>query len=502
MKTCLAILVISLAIPTDARAHQRHGGLVAAAPARPAATSSGAGRSWLAGDHHIHSEHSADYEPNPANPTAPPKPLLGKDGLYSITRNAEMARRFGLRWVVATDHGGPLHSKLNFDLTYPALLRSRRAVPELLQFYGMEFDTPAGDHSSLIIPRTPNERTQLLELESRFSKREAWPLDPARDTEPRMIEALRQMRAQASPPVLIANHPSRSAKKVGRYGLYTPSEFRNWNDTAPAIAIGMEGAPGHQAGALRPDGTYDPDGARGGYRNAPTMGGFDQMTAILGGFWDSMLGEGRRWWITATSDSHANWRDGGNDFWPGEYSKTYVLARAQEADILDGVRQGRMFVTTGDLITDLDVIVKGPGRTTNAAIGGAIVIAPGSSVDVTIRVRDPGHGQTSDPETGKRNPTLRRVDLIVGKVLGPVSDRATDNNPTTRVERRFGATDWKREGEFLTMTHRLRKLNGPIYLRVRGTNTAELEPLTDPKGEDPWSDLWFYANPIFVSLAS
>jgi len=26
------------------------------------------------------------------------------------------------------------------------------------------------------------------------------------------------------------------------------------------------------------------------------MGGFDQMTARLGGFWDSMLGEGRRWW--------------------------------------------------------------------------------------------------------------------------------------------------------------------------------------------------------------
>jgi hypothetical protein len=54
------------------------------------------------------------------------------------------------------------------------------------------------------------------------------------------------------------------------------------------------------------------------------MGGFDQMTATLGGLWDSLLGEGRRWWITSTSDSHVNWRDGGSDFWPGEYSKTYV----------------------------------------------------------------------------------------------------------------------------------------------------------------------------------
>lgn len=38
------------------------------------------------------------------------------------------------------------------------------------------------------------------------------------------------------------------------------------------------------------------------------------------------------------------------------------------------------------------------------------------------------------------------------------------------------------------------------FIRVRGTNTAELEPAADARGEDPWSDLWFYANPIFVSM--
>jgi len=30
---------------------------------------------------------------------------------------------------------------------------------------------------------------------------------------------------------------------------------------------------------------------------------------------------------------------------------------------------------------------------------------------------------------------------------------------------------------------------------VRGTNGAELEPA----GEDPWSDLRFYANPVFIT---
>ncbi len=492
MKLHLAALL--LALPLAAHAHGGHGALKAGA-AGARAGASAAGRSWLAGDHHIHSEFSADYEPDPANPGLPPLPLLGKDGRYSITRNAEMARSFGLRWMVATDHGGPLHSKLNHDQAWPALQQSRAAVPEVLQFFGMEFDTPAGDHSSLIVPRTSAEREQLRTIESGLSKREAWPSDKARDTEPKMIEALGVMKTQASPPVVIANHPSRSASAMGVYGQYTPQEFRNWNDTAPQVAVGMEGAPGHQAGALKPDGSNDPEGARGGYRNAPTLGGFDQMSARLGGFWDSMLGEGRRWWVTATSDSHSNWRDGGNDFWPGEYSKTYVHARADQADILDGIRHGRIFVTTGDLVSALDVTAKVPGRKARAGIGGTLAVPAGRNVTVTIRLRDPAAANAAG-----RTPEVQRVDLILGDITGPAADRATDSNPTTRIARRFTAADWTRDGETITITHTLSNVRAPLYLRVRGTSTAELEPQPDPKGEDPWGDLWFYGNPIFLEI--
>jgi hypothetical protein len=31
-------------------------------------------------------------------------------------------------------------------------------------------------------------------------------------------------------------------------------------------------------------------------------------------------------------------------------------------------------------------------------------------------------------------------------------------------------------------------------------NTESLEPEVDPPGEDPWSDLWFYSNPIFIEV--
>jgi len=42
------------------------------------------------------------------------------------------------------------------------------------------------------------------------------------------------------------------------------------------------------------------------------------MTATVGGLWDSLLAEGKPWWITANSDSHKVYLDiatsGGGDF--------------------------------------------------------------------------------------------------------------------------------------------------------------------------------------------
>ena len=450
------------------------------------------GRRWLAGDHHVHSRFSAKYTPDPATPDVPPRPQLGGDGDHTIIQNAEMAHRYGLAWMVSTDHGGPLHSAVNADQAYPELLQARARTPALILFYGMEFDTPGAEHSSLIIPPSAGEREALLHIESRYGRREPWPADPAREQPGFMLEALRDMSTMTPQPVIITNHPSRSATGLGDYGQVRPSQLRDWADAAPGVAIGMEGAPGHQADGLFPDGKPDPAGSRGIYRRHPTYGGFDQMTARLGGVWDSMLGEGRRWWITATSDSHTNISEGGDDFWPGEYSKTYVMARPEATDVLDGLRGGRIFVTTGDLISELDVTASVGDET--AAIGGALAID--GDVLVTIRVRDP-----QGPNAGGRSPTIDHIDLILGQVTGPQADREAEANPTTRVARRFTAADWTRDGEVLTMTHRLRALSGPHYIRVRGANGPEGEPGPDAGGEDPWGDLWFYGNPIFIGSA-
>ncbi|WP_328501081.1 phosphoesterase [Streptomyces sp. NBC_00457] len=440
-------------------------------------------RVWRAGDHHVHSEYSGSFDTS----TNPPKFQKGGDAVYPIVTNAIMAKQFGLSWVMCTDHGGPTHSKVNLEQAYPDLLRSRVLVPEVLQFWGMEFDAPALDHHTLMIPHHRDEAQQLFELESRFAKRDAFPNDPGRDTEAKMIEFLKAAKGMPRKPLVIAHHTSRSATGLGVYGQDTPREFRNGNNAAPEIYVGFEAAPGHQAGPLV-------GAARGAYGSHPTYGGFDQMTARVGGLWDSLLGEGRRWWITATSDSHVHWTRGGSDFWPGEYSKTWVLARQDYADIMDGLRNGRIWVGTGDLITGLDLTASNSGK--RAAMGESLTVSSRGRTDVDIEIRfRPLEGKNGNGD----RPEVQRVDLIVGQITGPSASLDTDTNPTTKVVARFGPRDWRKQGKDYVIRHTLRNVETDLYARVRGTSTDEAEPLADSL-ESPWDDLWFYSNPVFVKV--
>jgi hypothetical protein len=455
-------------------------------------------REWLAGDSHIHSHWSADYDES----KNPPEPITGVDGRYATPINAHRARMYGLAWMVTTDHGGPNHSKLNMTRAYAELRASREMVPEVLQFYGMELNMPAMDHHTLIIPQSEHEASMLYDIESRFDAQEAWPRDPARSQEAHAQAALAHMKALSLPPLVFANHPSRSATGIGVYGASEPREFRNNNDLAPDVYRGMEGAPGHQAGTLAPDGTQkkdskgEPTGFRGGYTRpgAHTLGGFDQMTAIVGGLWDAMLGEGRRFWIVATSDSHAHYTDEarpGSDFWPGQYQKTYVQAVRSYQGVLEGLRAGRMFAVAGDLISELNVHAKAGDQT--AGMGETLRAAKGQPIALTIQFRDPNANNAHGD-----NPRVARIDVIVGEVRGRSEDSSVDKNPTTRVVARFTGKEWTRDSDMNTITTKLPNLDANMYVRVRGTNTQDLEPPMDTRGESPWSDLWFYSNPVFI----
>jgi hypothetical protein len=121
-------------------------------------------------------------------------------------------------------------------------------------------------------------------------------------------------------------------------------------------------------------------------------------------------------------------------------------------------------------------------------------------VTVTVRFRGPDR-----PNAHGDIPIVRRIDLIAGRVQGPFHgrhiDQNVDRNETTRVIARFTDKDWTLRNGVATVRTVLPKLEGDMYLRVRGTNTDDLEPPMDGPGEDPWIDLWVYSNPVFVEVA-
>ncbi len=179
----------------------------------------------------------------------------------------------------------------------------------------MEWNIPAAEHGTVMFAPTTQETALLHEFERRFDGMVNATTASTPANEAQAVAAIRWLGAQVSArrtpiALFLANHPARR-------GLDSPHEIRAWRDADPTVAVGMEGAPGHQAAGIAAAAGGVGSG-RGGYDNAPiadsfagyppesyrTFGGFDWMTATVGGLWDSLLAEGKGWWITANSDAH------------------------------------------------------------------------------------------------------------------------------------------------------------------------------------------------------
>jgi hypothetical protein len=498
-----------------------------AAQSAPAATND-ANYQWLAGDHHIHTQYSSD-------------------ALYTVAQHAGKASSFGLDWMVVTDHGAVAHEKVSIGRTNSDVLRARDAFKNMLIYQGLEWNIPGAEHGTVFFPPTSDEVLYLNLFEWTFDGaiiRTDNPKENSRYMEGKAIDGLRwmaeQVRTSRLPAALfLANHPARR-------GVDSPHEIRNWSDAAPGIAVGMEGAPGHQAAGIAKS-ALGPEVARGFYDNTPTadsfpgyppesyrtFGGFDWMTAKVGGMWDSLLAEGRSWWITANSDSHSVYKDslvrgggagkygdptspffgaygnptdsgvpqaGQGDYWPGFYSRTMVGTNKREyVSVMNAISEGRMWVMHGDLIKALDVRVSGstssPGGVT---LGGRYSITKGENVTISINLTL-ASAQNNNGEV----PKLARVDVITGEITGRTHDRDSFAAPASVVK----SFDTSSMSGQVTLTHTFINVTAPFYVRLRGTDgrasaPGTIEPRLDPVPVDPWTDLWFYANPIFVTLRS
>lgn len=503
------------------------GGATAAAADVQASEGRGSSRRggflWLAGDHHIHTQYSSD-------------------GKYRVIDQVKQGARHGMDWLVITDHGSETHAKIGVEKVNPDIKHAREEFPDALVFQGLEWNIPAAEHGTVFVHPGRNEVSVLKEFETSFdgSLRNAGDSTPA--NEALAISGLRFLaeqveRRKVKDALMLANHPARR-------GVDSPHEIRGWRDATGShrqIAVGMEGAPGHQAAGLpapgsgRARGFYDNNPSANSFAGFPlesyrTWGGFDWMTATVGGLWDSLLAEGKPWWITANSDSHQVYADtskrGGpdsdftangrhtdpvysgrtdlaqGDYWPGQYSRTHVGADGfSYAAVMDGLRAGRVWVDHGGLISGLDARVKGGGRW--ATLGGALHVRRGTEVELSIEI-----ALANGPNWAQFVPQLARVDVVQGKVTGQVADRDTFTAPTAKVVRSFEVN--KSTGA-VRFTYRLGRVDGPLYVRLRGTDGKRSAVgaggvSVDPAGPaldvvgaaDPWNDLWFYSNPIWV----
>ncbi|MFE7440160.1 PHP domain-containing protein [Streptomyces chartreusis] len=500
----------------------------AAAPASAAssAPASGGRRSsgflWLSGDHHIHTQYSSD-------------------GKYRVVDQVRQGAKHGMDWLVITDHGSTTHAKIGVDKVNPDIRAARAAYEDTLVFQGLEWNIPGAEHGTVFVHPGNNEVSVLKQFETDYdgsvkNASDSTPANEALAVAGLNFLAEQVQRRKVKDALMLANHPARR-------GVDSPHEIRNWRDAGHGcqIAIGFEGAPGHQAAGLpapmgpgRARGIYDNNPSANSFAGYPlesyrTWGGFDWMTATVGGLWDSLLAEGKPWWITANSDSHQVYADtaargtGGNfetdgryadpvyngqiditqgDYWPGQYSRTHVGSDGfSYAAVMEGIRAGRIWVDHGRLIGALDVRVSGGHRW--ATLGGALHVRKGTNVTLTVDVAMAG-----GPNWAGFVPKLARVDVIQGDVTGPVADKDTFSAPTAKVVKSY---EVNKSSGTVRLTYDLGRVDRPVYVRVRGTDgnrgaVGAMGAAVDPAGPaidvvgdaDPWRDLWFYSNPVWV----
>ncbi|WP_214110770.1 PHP domain-containing protein [Acrocarpospora catenulata] len=481
------------------------------------------GYQWLAGDHHIHTQYSSD-------------------AIYRVIDHVRHANAYGLDWMVITDHGGPEHARIGVEKVNPDIVKAREEYEDVLVFQGLEWNIPAAEHATVFVHPGRNEVAVLKEFENAYDGTVKGAGDSTPANEALAVAGIaflgEQVRRRRIPDALFfANHPARR-------GVDSPHEIRAWRDADPAIAVGFEGAPGHQAAGIKAP--LGPGSGRGFYSGSPsaasfpgypvesyrTFGGFDWMTSTVGGLWDSLLAEGKPWWITANSDSHTVYGDtaqrgpnsnfpangfyndpvygqptqvSAGDFWPGFYSRTSVGAEDfSYAAVMRGLRAGRVWVDHGHLIAGLNVRARAVGDRNGVTLGDTLTVRKGTAVELVIEI-----DLATEPNWAQFVPVLARVDVIQGDVTGPAADPDVFTTPSTKVVKSFevgaGAKGTVR------FTYGLGRLDRPVYLRVRGTDGLRSEvgllgagvdpagPKMDVLGDaDPWLDLWFYTNPIWV----
>ncbi len=479
------------------------------------------------------------------------------DGSYTIGYMMDKNAFYGLDWWANSEHGGgfnqwatvsgaDLGTQVKWENTGITLLGTpnngkmwrwqslrdwsfrdvelyRKVYPTKLIIQGFEWNAPGHEHVDVAIIdsqfiATGRNCNPLAEFEYKFDNSDADSTNPngwvksATTGKAKTLEAVTWMQTNyPNTSWIIPTHPERANK-------FKIEDFRNMNNAGPTVCFGFDSQPGHQKTANR-------GGLRttsyGATAEGATWGGTGAFAAHIGGVWDALLSEGRKWWLFANSDAHVM----SEDFFPGEYQKTKTFVTSLDAQsIVDGLRSGNSYIVTGDLIDSLSFKV-------GTATMGQTFNATTNTVTVSIIVRDP-QGTNNNTYSTFTNPELDHIDIIAGVVGNKIDPSSPDYTKgtveTTKVVARFGKTAHTDANGITTqiwtdLGNGVKQINytftltsNKMYLRLRGTHHAfgaantEIDdkgnPLVDNFGENTaakaFEDLWFYSNPIFVETTA
>jgi hypothetical protein len=460
----------------------------------------------------------------------------------------------------------PGYSGVAYMGAYDWILGIRAHYPDKLAMTGMEWNPPGHEHSSFGI--WDADAKPIAEFEYRFDKSDTdgsttdttattmgWPGKRQNSTYTAPdYSAVLGLNAQHNKTIdavkwLADNYPTTSyvlPAHVERAGCgvnaWSIASFRDMNDTAPTVAFGFEGIPGHEKSSNR--GEFGTGACGGG-----SYGGAGIYVAQVGGLWDNLLADGRKFYNFASSDFH---NDAGSDFWPGEYLKTYTKVKyagdaPTQEDVLNGLRSGNTFSVHGDIVSDLDFRVfhgsangnkKAAGHN-NATMGETLPVEKGDKVTVQIRFKTPATNNCEAGVNASANyvckaPSVHHVQLIQGRVNPTKASKLlADGSPNpafnaidptvASIAKTFDATSWTTDAEgYTVMTYVVPNVQNDMFFRIRGSNLdynvkvvnsstppktiygtdAVGSPLINTPGtnnaDHAWSDLWFYSNPIFV----
>lgn len=497
---------------------------------------------WLAGDIHVHSTVSAD----------------ARDTMRDILHYA--FDEFKLDYVFFSNHmrdssqdnqdndvGKQLYyqAMLNYELPEIQALQQSRYKDKVISTT-FEWDMPAHEHFNIgIFTEAQEEFIEAVKLfEYQFSSKNTADLFEPQDVakweqlgikryngtdEHKHQDALKAMTwLQDNYPTAswgLLNHPLRYKKS------YTISDIRDLHNAAPNVFFMIEGMVGGQLGNNRGDynvkyASDHPDASAG------VFGGVDPVVATVGGWWDALLSEGRQIWNVANSDHHFKIREPyTSSYYPGEYAKTYTYVEGEgEQAILEGLRSGNTFATYGDLIHALDFTITANGKT--STMGQSLEVKQGDQVTVTIRFKSPAYTNqeitVGDGYFGiGEHPSVHHVDLISGSVnqrIEPQMDAYYEAKSDAEVVKSFTQEDWEVDRDGYQIIKYRFEAKRDEYYRLRGTAldynvdglTVGGEPqkwvqLEKYEGESErmlrnrinariYQDIWFYSNPVFITL--